>query len=532
MIEQAVPAERMQRLLDAVSLVGSELELQVVLRSIAQVAADLVDARYGALGVLAPDGSLAQFVTVGLDDAQTAAIGARPLGFGILGELIRHPVPLRTEDLGAHPAAVGFPPGHPPMHSFLGVPVRVHGKVFGNLYLTDKRSGQFDADDEALVAGLAAAVGISVDNARLYERARRRERAAAAAGEITTSLLSGAEPEVVLELIAERAADLLGADVGLIALQHADRLLVEVSWGATPRALLSTDGPIAALLGADELCVLDRLVALELWPDAAAGPALAVPLGGGILVAARPSSGLRFVDEELLSFAEFAGQATVALELAQRRRDAERLSVFSDRDRIARDLHDRVIQRLFATGMQLQSTVGQIGEAVAQQRVRQAVDDLDETVRQIRQTIYGLGHDQLVPAPGVRRRVLELMDTAEELLGFLPRSRVTGPLDVAVPADAAEHLLSVLREALTNVARHSAASEVSVEIDVGETLSLQVLDNGIGLFGDGRRSGLGNLEERAVLLGGHFEVRNREEGGTALTWEVPLSSSASPGASR
>ncbi|MEO6203865.1 MAG: GAF domain-containing protein, partial [Mycobacteriales bacterium] len=263
-----VPAERLQGLLDAVSLVGSELDLQVLLRSIAQAAADLVDARYGALGVLAPDGTLAQFVTVGLDDEQAAAIGPRPRGKGILGELIRHPVPLRTEDLGAHPSAVGFPAGHPPMRSFLGVPVRVHGTVYGNLYLTDKRHGEFDAADEALTAGLAAAVGISVDNARLYEQARRRERASAAAGEITTSLLGGAEPEEVLELVAEKAAELIGAEVGLIAFQHKERLLVEVSWGAPPRAL-PVNGPIAVLLSAQEPCLLNPDVGQELWPGAA-----------------------------------------------------------------------------------------------------------------------------------------------------------------------------------------------------------------------------------------------------------------------
>ncbi len=530
MTERAVPAERLQGLLDAVSLVGSELDLQVVLRSIAQVAADLVDARYGALGVLAPDGTLAQFVTVGLDEEQIAAIGAPPRGLGILGELIRHPVALRTEDLGALPAAVGFPAGHPPMHSFLGVPVRVHGKVFGNLYLTDKRSGEFDADDEALAAGLAAAVGISVDNARLYEQARRRERASAAVGEITTSLLGGADPEEVLELVAERVADLLGVDLGLIALRHEDRLLVEVSWGAAPYTHLPTDGPLALLLAAQEPFLLEPATAQQLWPGTLAGPALAVPLGGGMVVAARGSSGLRFTDEELESIAGFARQATLALELAERRRDVERLMVLADRDRIARDLHDLVIQRLFATGLQLQSTVGQIDQGQAQQRVRQAVDDLDETVRQIRQTIYGLGHDPMVPTVGVRRRVLDLIDTAEELLGFAPHTRLTGAVDTDVPAEVAEHLLSVLQEALANVARHARASSVTVEVEVGDSLAVRVVDDGTGLVGDGRRSGLGNLADRAELLGGRFEVRTREEGGTALTWEVPLRAGVAPGA--
>ncbi len=527
---EGVTLERWQGLLDAVSLVAGELDLQVVLRRIAQVAADLVDARYGALGVLAPDGTLAQFVTVGLDEEQTARIGPRPRGRGILGELIRHPVPLRTPDLGAHPSAVGFPPGHPPMRSFLGVPVRTHGTVFGNLYLTDKRHGEFDADDEALAIGLAAAVGISVEHAGLYEQAKRRERSAAAHAEITTLLLSGAEPEHVLELAAERAADLIGADLGLIALEHDGRLLVEVSWGSgsAPPPVLAED--LALSGGLVTPTRLTAEVTRALWPEVGVGQALAVPLGAGVLVAARHSADHLFGDEELDALASFARQATVALELAQHRRAAERLSVFADRDRIARDLHDLVIQRLFATGMALQGSVSQIREPAPAQRVRQAVDDLDETVREIRQTIYGLGHDPYLPTTSLRHQVLELLDTAAELLGFAPDLQLTGPLHEIPPA-VVESLLLVLREALSNVARHAGASHASVELTVGDAVVLVVTDDGCGLPEAPTRRGLANLEERAALLGGSFSAVRREAGGTELRWQVPVTRGASaPGA--
>ena len=196
-----MPQERLQGLLDAVSLIASELDPQVLLSRIAQAAADLVDARYAAVGVIADDGSLAQFVTVGMDPETVAGIGSLPHGDGVLGQLIRHPEPLRLSEVSKHPSAVGFPPGHPPMGTFLGVPVRVHDRVFGNLYLTDKREGEFDDQDLALISGLAAAVGISVENARLYERARRREHSSQAAAEITASLLSGADPKTPAQLL-------------------------------------------------------------------------------------------------------------------------------------------------------------------------------------------------------------------------------------------------------------------------------------------------------------------------------------------
>ncbi len=517
--------DRMAGLMSAVAVISTDLDLQVVLRRITEAAAELVDARYAALGVVGVDGTLVQFVTVGLDDEQAASIGPRPHGLGLLGELIKHPQPLRMQDLRSHPSSHGFPANHPPMTSFLGVPIRVRGRVFGNLYLTDKRSGDFDAADEELVLGLAAAVGVTVDNARLYERSQRRERAAAAAGEITTSLLSGADPEAVLELAAERAGDLVGADLGVIALRHRDRLLVEVSWGpgaTPPTGMLTLDGPVGAILDKGEPTVFLPGELRHLWPDRTLASAVAVPLGPGVCLAARLAPGLPFTSEEVAELAAFAAQATVALELAQRRREAERTSVYEDRDRIARDLHDLVIQRLFATGMQLEGVVRQIEDGPVSERVRQAVDDLDLTIREIRSSIYALSHDPHHHGTSLRVRLLEVVDEAEHALGFSPTVRLAGLLDTTVPPAVADHALAVLREALSNVARHAAASRVSVDVEAFDDVVVRVIDDGVGLPPAGRRSGLHNLAERAAVVGGTFEAAAVPGGGTQVLWRAAL----------
>lgn len=516
------PPSKLQELLDAVSLIASELDPQVLLTRIAQAAADLVDARYGALGVIAVDGTLAQFITVGLSPAEAEAIGPRPRGDGVLGELIRHPRSLRLSAVSEHPSAVGFPPGHPPMRTFLGAPIRVGSKVFGNIYLTDKRSGEFDDQDQEVITALAAAVGISVENARLYERARSRERASQASAQMAHSLLSGSDPESVLELVAERAGDLVGADMGVIAFRHENRLLVEVSWGpdGQSRAGLPWEGELAEVTG--PVVLSDRAIA-TVWPTAACAAAFAVPLGDGLLVLGRVT-GPPFSGRQMEDVTEFAQQASIGLELSQRRRDAERLSVFADRDRIGRDLHDLVIQRLFATGMHLQGLVRQTPEGSARDRLQQAVVDLDDTVLEIRSTIYALGHDALAPGSTVRRRLLEVLDEAEQVLGFALEVRLSDALDARVPETLAEHLVAVLRESLSNVIRHAHATRVRVSVTLDDDVEITVVDDGVGLPArpGGRRSGLANLEDRARLTGGSCVVRRGEVSGTELLWRVPL----------
>ncbi|MCU1590154.1 MAG: hypothetical protein JWP11_1410 [Frankiales bacterium] len=522
---------KLRSLLHAVLSIGGDLDLQTVLHHITEVAASLVDAEYAALGVISADGlGLAQFLVVGVDEEMTERIGSLPAGHGVLGKLISDPKPLRLDNLADHPESFGFPPGHPPMHSFLGVPIRVRDTVFGNLYLTEKRGGgSFDEQDESVVLGLAAAAGVAIQNARLYTESRLRERWLEASSEVSTALLSGQDPEDVLALIAARARQVTGAALAFVALPvDGERLLIEAADGEGAEA---QRGRLVDRAGSLLAKVLDegttRLVpASELPATTSQGNGLAVPLGGlegrGVLVV----TGLEEADVTLATRAlsSFAAQAAVALELAERRRDAERFAVFEDRDRIARDLHDLTIQRLFATGMQLEGAARLIDQQPqeATVRVRRAVDDLDGTIRELRSTIYGLQAPQDEQS-SLRALLLQAVDAGAEQLGFSPSLRMDGLLDTLVPGPVAEHLLAALREALSNAARHAAAGMVDVRVAVrDEELVLEVTDDGVGLGPTSRRSGLGNLAARAEQLGGALDLQSTPGAGTRITWRVPL----------
>jgi signal transduction histidine kinase len=364
---------KLRRLLQAILILDAELNLPVVLRRISEEARDLVDAQYGALGVLTEDGrALDQFLTVGLSQDEERAIGARPTGRGVLGTLIAEGRPLRLADLAQSPESFGFPPQHPAMTSFLGVPVRVHGEVYGILYLTNKRTApEFSEDDEELVLALAMAAGVAIENARLH---------------------------------------------GIVR----DRALTE------------------------------------------------------------------------------------------------------DRDRIARDLHDSVIQRLFAIGLSLQGTARLVERPEAVMRIGEAIDKLDETIRQLRKAIFDI--ELTINKEGLHPKVLDLVHELRPVLGLLPQVSFGGPVDTAVNDSLAEEVLAVLREALTNVGKHARASQVVITIAAGEELRLVVADDGVGI-GDARAAGLGlkNLRQRAERLGGSVELGTSREGGTRLTWHVPLS---------
>ncbi|MGW0750500.1 sensor histidine kinase [Streptomyces sp. NPDC002587] len=536
--------DRLNGLLEAVMSVGRELDLPQVLRGIVEAAVVLVDAEYGALGVIGDDQKLAQFLPVGISDELRARIGDLPSGHGILGELIRHPEPLRLPELCEHPASYGFPAHHPPMHSFLGVPIRVREEVFGNLYMTEKRGGaRFDEEDESVLSTLAVAAGIAIENARLFEELRLRERWLAASSEITRALLSGSSERQVLEGMLERARDITGADLGVFHLvgrggelrgslalgegaeTHRDLVLPSSEGTLAAAALGEEDGLIVvADVGTDERIT----VRPERWKGF--GPAVAVTVGtkeklSGVLVLARRRGRAAFAGIEVAALPGFAGQAALALELADRRRDAEQTSLSEDHDRIARDLHDLAIQRLFATGMTLQSAQRFVEHPEASERLGRAIDDLDETIKIIRSTIFGLREREVpAPAPKLRLRVVRTLDEAATALGFAPALRMEGLIDTDVPPHVADEVLAVIREALTNVARHARATRAEVSIAVGEgVLTVVVGDNGIGIPEGGRRSGLRNLAERAGLLGGELTVARGPAGrGTELKWRVPL----------
>lgn len=380
MTEGHAGPKQLRRLLDAVIDLGSDLDLESLLRRLVEVATELLDARFGALGVLDPSRThLSDFITVGIDDEGVAAIGELPKGHGILGLLIVDPRPLRLPDLGEHPDSFGFPPNHPPMTSFLGVPVLVEGIAYGNLYLTDKRGDDVFTDvDEEMAIGLAAAAGVAIEKARLHERARQ-------------------------------------------------------------------------------------------------------------------------------------------------------LDVIEDRDRIARDLHDTVIQRLFATGLTL-NVVARMAEPLPEvvARVEATIDDLDEVVRQIRTTIFELNPPRTATG-GPRQRLLAVGDELTDALGTAPRFVFDGPIDTSITGALADHAEAVVGEALTNVARHADATKVEVSVVVSAgLLTITVDDDGRGIPATGdlhRRGGRGfsNLEARATAVGGSSSVEPRPGGGTRLRWTAPCS---------
>jgi signal transduction histidine kinase len=365
---------KLRRLLDAVLMIEADVELAVVLRHFVEEACSLVDARYGALGVLNESRTgLDQFLTVGLTDEEESLIGPRPTGRGVLGLLITEPAPLRLDDLATHPDSYGVPPHHPPMRSFLGLPVRARGEVYGNLYLTDKEgASEFSEQDEALAEALALAAGIAIENNRLHDRVRV-------------------------------------------------------------------------------------------------------------------------------------------------------LSVLDDRDRIARDLHDRVIQRVFAVGLRLQEATRLSNLTDVVERVDRAVDDLDATITEIRTSIYELGGSVVVG--GLRHSVIELAAELAPMLGIRPDVAFHGPIDNAVSQRVADNLLSALREALTNTAKHASATRVAITVSVSDHVTLEVIDDGVGVALPRATSeglGLANLRKRAERLQGTFDVSSDESGGTRVTWSVPV----------
>ncbi|MDX3540363.1 GAF domain-containing sensor histidine kinase [Streptomyces sp. MB09-01] len=535
--------DRVHSLLEAVVSVGRELDLAQVLRRIVEAAALLVDADYGALGVIGPDGrTLSQFLTVGLDEEAIAEIGPLPAGHGLLGEVIHHPEPLRLTDLGAHTSSYGFPPHHPPMRTFLGVPIRVRDEVFGNLYLTDKRGGvDFDTEDETVISTLSVAAGVAIDNARLYEASQRQQRWLKANAEITESLLSGSSRPAVLELIALRAREITGARISDISMPvpGAEGLFVEFAAGADSKARQGlvvpfagslsgtahrTGQPVAVVHASDD----DRYPA-DAQTQGGLGPAVAVPLGTaggesrGVLLLARAAGEPVFGENELEPLVAFAGQAAIALELAERRRDAEQIALLEERDRIARDLHDLAIQRLFATGMTLQSAARLVEHEGAAERISRAVDDLDETIKIIRSTIFGLRTKDRESGPGLRARAARAVGDAATTLGHPPRLSMEGLLDTDVPSEVADHVMAALGELLSNAARHAGATRVAVALkaEPGEIV-LTVSDNGRGVPVQGRRSGLLNLDDRARGLGGSFTVDTPDDGGSRLVWRAPL----------
>jgi signal transduction histidine kinase len=535
--------DRTRNLLEAVVAVGSGLDLETTLQRIVEAAVGLVDAQYGALGVIGDGQRLTEFLPVGLDQAAISKIDHWPEGRGLLGLLIRDPRPLRLADIAAHPDSSGFPAGHPPMTSFLGVPVRVRDAVFGNLYLTNKKGGgEFTEDDEAVLIALGAAAAVAIDNARLYDAARSQQRWMEANAEVATSLLSGTDPDEVLASVTQQVRDLAGADLVVLALPEQDDSILVIRFadgdgadsvrGLVLRVGRSLSGQVLNTglpLAVDDFGQDSRTADSVRGPMGHVGPAMLFPLGvagdvRGVLTVGRRRGGMPFPEAIADVVGTFAAQAGIALELAARRSDAERLSLYEDRDRIARDLHDQVIQRLYATGMALEGTVPMIDRPEAVTRVKRSVDAMDATIKDIRATIFAL-QSRPQGELNLREAIVAVVEEMTAVAGFAPSLRLGARLNDRVQPQIAEDMISALREALSNAARHAQASRIdaSVDVDAEGCLTVRVTDDGVGIPAGGRRSGLRNLRSRAENLGGEMRLgpASADGTGTELVWRVP-----------
>lgn len=537
-VEQIIEGrDRLDGLVEAMLTVTSGLELDQTLRTIVHTAIELIDARYGAIGVRGTDHELVEFVYEGIDEETRCKIGPLPQGRGVLGVLIDEPKPIRLENIRTHPASVGFPEHHPPMRTFLGVPVRIRDEVFGNLYLTEKASGQpFSEDDEVLAQALAAAAGIAIDNARLYHQSQRRQAWIEATRDIATALLSGTEPAEVFRLIADQARALTDADVAVVAVPEEDDApsnevtelqIIDVVGDARSAGALQIpviDGPVG---DAFRQRIPSRCDAAGLPDDIAQGMAhaLVLPLRTtgtviGILVLLRSTARQPLTDDQLDTMSAFADQAALAWQLAASQRQMRELDILADRDRIARDLHDHVIQRLFAVGLTLQGAVPRARSSDVQQRISACVDDLQDVITEIRTAIFDL-HGSSAGTTRLRQR-LDAAVGAFSSNELHTTVRYDGPLSVIEP-DLADHAEAVVREAVSNAVRHGNASAISVTVTVDNDLRIEVVDNGTGLQGDGiTESGLANLRRRARDSGGDMTVEPAVQSGTILRWWAPL----------
>jgi signal transduction histidine kinase len=522
--------ERLRELLRATRVIVEEIELDRVLRTIVEAAVSLSGARYAALGVISPAGGLEQFIHVGMPEDVAARIGHLPEGRGLLGAVIDTGAPILLEHLGSDARSAGFPAHHPPMDSFLGVPVVVRGEVFGNLYLTDKTGGPFTTEDEELVAALAATAGIAIDNARLLAESRRRERWSTALAEINAALLSG-ELDDPLAVVVETVASAVGAELVCLVRPVDEGLLIEVARGDEAAAVEGTIMPAEGSLVVQALesgspVVVESLARGE--SPGSYGPTVAVPLVGdglplGALTISRPAGSERFSTADLEMAADFARQTSVAIAFARARDNRQQLELVEERTRIARDLHDHVIQRLFGAGLALQSVSALADPAVAG-RIGEQIDALDAAIAEIRTVVFTLQSRPAVQRPGLRHRVLDVATAATPALGWSPRLSFAGAVDLFVDDDLADDVVAVVREGLANVARHAGAGRGDVRIELtGDRLVVVVEDDGAGPPAHPERSsGTQNLADRAAARGGTFALLPAEPAGTRLEWTIPF----------
>jgi signal transduction histidine kinase len=529
---------RMRDLIRVNNDLTSNLDLPTVLRRIVEIGLELLNARYGAMGVIGEERRLEQFIHVGMDEQRAAQIGHLPEGKGLLGALIDDPQPVRLATISSDARSSGFPAHHPPMNSFLGVPIRVREEVFGNLYLTDSLNGAFSADDEELAQALAATAGIAIENARLFEDSVYRARWSTALVETSRQIIKSEEGEDV-GMLLERVRELADADLVSLTLvsPSGDEFVVDHAVGLDAEHLRTLSFPIeGSLVGRalsdGEPIRVDSLSELEYFHGfdnpSLLGHAMLIPFTladqqqSGVLSIARTKDRLAFGARDLDMGVSFAGHISVAIDHAEARNTRRRMALLEDRSRIARDLHDHVIQRLFATGLNLQAAAAAIEPAMAARIVDQ-IKEIDGAIAQIRQSIFAIRQDTETTSVSLRARILEIVDRVEDQLRSKPRVTFLGPVDLMADADLTDDVSAVITETLANTVRHADATKVEVTVSaVSGFVSIEVVDDGKGPGESPRLSGLDNLRNRAESRGGTFEIEQAAVGGgTRVTWTVP-----------
>ena len=536
--------DRRDRLLESGLALASGLSLPTVLQRIIDLAVELAKARYGALAVLGNDGRIRQFITAGLSEEGRRAIGPLPVGKGLLGALIHDPKPLRLQRITDDPRSIGFPPNHPPMSSFLGAPIVARGRVFGIVYLTEKQGAlEFDAEDEAALLVLAMQAGVAIENIDLYEEGRRREQWLEAVREIGSAILAGQDLGAVLKTVAHDARILARAATSTIVVPSLDGdnetgLTVTIADGAYADELSGLRVPMEGSLSGDVMRTRQPTVLMDASSDPRTyqpmvrlghmGPMVLVPLtvqarAIGTLAVANPVGGAAFEEQEVRLVETFANQASVALEYARAQRDLQRMAVLDDRERIARELHDGVIQSLFAVGMGLQAAAQRSGDREIESRVESAVSEIDRAIRDLRNYIFGL-RPGLLADRQLRQALDDLISDFSEKSGVTTVPDIDDGLASELAPRSAD-LVQLTREALSNVGRHAQAATCRVSLfrEGGDGV-LQIEDDGQGFDSEAPQSGQGmlNLRERVRAMGGQFQIQSVKGEGTTVRISLPL----------
>lgn len=540
--EMLASRDQMEQLLQVIVEIGSDLELDATLRRIVVAARKLTSAPYGALAIRDRDGMLISFVHEGIEVDHARQIGHLPVGKGVLSLSLFDTPALRLDDLTKHPAAVGFPEHHPPMRAFLGVPITIRGEVFGNLYLTHDEPGRlFSESDEMAARALAFAAAVAIDNAQLFERERTAAKWMEASREITTALLSSVEPSrTPLQVIAEKACALTEAEQAIVLvpdeddvpIDEIDTLVISAAVGLNASEVIGQRIPVdastsGAVFRSAEPVITEALsYPIQAFTDVGQRSAILMPLRAhdevaGVIVVARGAHRQPFDDSYLDLVSDFATHAAIALMLASGRENTRQLTLVAERERIAHDLHDHVIQRLFAAGMDLQGTVARVRSPEVAERLNRTLDDLQTIIEEIRTTIFQLKSPS-GNGGGFRNRIQRAVADLTEGRDIVTTVRIRGPM-TAVGGELADHAEAVTSEAVSNAVRHSGASRLTVEVNVGDMLTVDIVDNGCGLPVDNpRRSGLANMLYRAEQVGGRCEISNAPDGGTRICWTAPL----------